>query len=40
MPEELNDADGELVWQACYKVWGNAVQEVMPTSVHVSRPRD
>ncbi|WP_081076661.1 RHS domain-containing protein [Burkholderia cepacia] len=27
MPEELDDADGELVWQACYKVWGNAVQE-------------
>ncbi|MCA7993368.1 RHS domain-containing protein [Burkholderia cepacia] len=27
MPEELDGADGELVWQACYKVWGNAVQE-------------
>ncbi|WP_322049649.1 RHS repeat-associated core domain-containing protein, partial [Paraburkholderia sp. J67] len=27
MPEELTDADGELVWQARYKVWGNAVQE-------------
>ncbi|MBW5805446.1 hypothetical protein FOZ70_11870 [Burkholderia sp. COPS] len=27
LPEELNDADGELVWQACYKVRGNAVQE-------------
>ncbi|WP_185734619.1 RHS repeat-associated core domain-containing protein, partial [Burkholderia sp. Bp9031] len=27
LPEELSDADGELVWQARYKVWGNAVQE-------------
>ena len=27
MPEELTDAGGELVWQARYKVWGNAVQE-------------
>jgi RHS repeat-associated protein len=27
MPEELTDAQGELVWQARYKVWGNAVQE-------------
>ncbi|UEP24372.1 RHS domain-containing protein [Burkholderia ambifaria] len=27
LPEELTDADGELVWQARYKVWGNAVQE-------------
>jgi RHS repeat-associated protein len=27
MPEELTDADGDLVWQARYKVWGNAVQE-------------
>ncbi|WP_254600217.1 RHS repeat-associated core domain-containing protein [Burkholderia contaminans] len=26
-PEELTDAGGELVWQARYKVWGNAVQE-------------
>ncbi|WP_269507179.1 RHS repeat-associated core domain-containing protein [Burkholderia sp. IMCC1007] len=25
--EELTDAGGELVWQARYKVWGNAVQE-------------
>ncbi|WP_244099751.1 RHS repeat-associated core domain-containing protein [Burkholderia ambifaria] len=27
MPEELTDSDGELIWQARYKVWGNAVQE-------------
>ncbi|WP_244110117.1 RHS repeat-associated core domain-containing protein [Burkholderia ambifaria] len=27
LPEELTDAGGELVWQARYKVWGNAVQE-------------
>ncbi|WP_408588576.1 RHS repeat-associated core domain-containing protein [Paraburkholderia bannensis] len=27
MPEELTDAEGDLVWQARYKVWGNAVQE-------------
>nr|WP_230957130.1 RHS repeat-associated core domain-containing protein [Burkholderia cepacia] len=27
LPEELTDADGELVWQARYKVWGNSVQE-------------
>ncbi|NTY35915.1 RHS repeat-associated core domain-containing protein [Burkholderia diffusa] len=27
LPEELTDTDGELVWQARYKVWGNAVQE-------------
>ncbi|WP_244098346.1 RHS domain-containing protein [Burkholderia ambifaria] len=27
LPEELTDADGELGWQARYKVWGNAVQE-------------
>ncbi|CAM2163445.1 Rhs family protein [Burkholderia latens] len=27
LPEELTDADGELVWQARYKVWGNAVRE-------------
>ncbi|WP_232447172.1 RHS repeat-associated core domain-containing protein [Burkholderia ubonensis] len=27
LPEELTDVDGELVWQARYKVWGNAVQE-------------
>nr|WP_319001272.1 RHS repeat-associated core domain-containing protein [Burkholderia cepacia] len=27
MPEELTDAGGDLVWQARYKVWGNAVQE-------------
>jgi RHS repeat-associated protein len=27
IPEELTDAGGELVWQARYKVWGNAVQE-------------
>ena len=27
LPEELTNADGELVWQARYKVWGNAVQE-------------
>ncbi|RBL67462.1 type IV secretion protein Rhs, partial [Pseudomonas sp. MWU13-2625] len=27
LPEELTDADGELIWQARYKVWGNAVQE-------------
>nr|WP_241017679.1 RHS repeat-associated core domain-containing protein [Burkholderia sp. Ac-20349] len=27
LPEELTDVDGELVWQAHYKVWGNAVQE-------------
>lgn len=27
LPEELTDADGERVWQARYKVWGNAVQE-------------
>ncbi|WP_382650011.1 RHS repeat-associated core domain-containing protein, partial [Streptomyces sp. NPDC057010] len=27
LPEELTDVDGELVWQARYQVWGNAVQE-------------
>ncbi|HEV3426562.1 MAG TPA: RHS repeat-associated core domain-containing protein, partial [Paraburkholderia sp.] len=27
MPEELTDAQGELVWQARCKVWGDAVQE-------------
>ncbi|MCA8054017.1 RHS repeat-associated core domain-containing protein [Burkholderia cepacia] len=27
LPEELTNADGELIWQARYKVWGNAVQE-------------
>ncbi|WP_254600215.1 RHS repeat domain-containing protein [Burkholderia contaminans] len=27
LPEELTNADGELVWQARYKVWGNAVRE-------------
>ncbi|HIH2744420.1 RHS domain-containing protein [Burkholderia aenigmatica] len=27
LPEEQNDADGALVWQARYKVWGTAVQE-------------
>ncbi|RQT68200.1 hypothetical protein DF045_27795, partial [Burkholderia cepacia] len=27
LPEELTDAGGDLVWQARYKVWGNAVQE-------------
>lgn len=27
MPEELTDAGGELIWQARYKVWGNAVTE-------------
>ncbi|KFG92236.1 hypothetical protein GQ56_0138605 [Burkholderia paludis] len=27
MPEELTDASGDLVWQARYKVWGNAVKE-------------
>ncbi|MBN3787292.1 type IV secretion protein Rhs [Burkholderia sp. Ac-20353] len=27
LPEELTDADGALVWQARYKVWGNTVQE-------------
>ena len=27
LPEELTDAGGELVWQARYKVWGNAAQE-------------
>lgn len=26
LPEELTDADGELIWQARYKVWGNATQ--------------
>nr|WP_230945737.1 RHS repeat-associated core domain-containing protein [Burkholderia cepacia] len=59
LPEELTDADGELIWQARYKVWGNsvqeewvaraphrsvpawgAVQEVMPTSVHVPRSQN
>jgi RHS repeat-associated protein len=27
MPEELTDSGGDLIWQARYKVWGNAVQE-------------
>lgn len=27
LPEEMTDAEGELIWQARYKVWGNAVQE-------------
>ncbi len=27
MPEELTDAGGGIVWQARYKVWGNAVEE-------------
>ncbi len=27
LSEELTSADGELIWQARYKVWGNAVQE-------------
>jgi uncharacterized protein RhaS with RHS repeats len=27
MPEELTEVDGELVWLARYKLWGNAVQE-------------
>nr|WP_257146312.1 RHS repeat-associated core domain-containing protein [Burkholderia sp. JKS000303] len=26
-PEELTDTGGEPIWQARYKVWGNAVQE-------------
>ena len=26
-PEELTDAQGELLWQVRYKVWGNTVQE-------------
>ncbi|KVK96618.1 hypothetical protein WS93_23280 [Burkholderia cepacia] len=33
LPEELTDAGGELVWQARYKVWGNAVQEEWGTHV-------
>nr|WP_254614970.1 RHS repeat-associated core domain-containing protein [Burkholderia pyrrocinia] len=33
LPEELTDADGELIWQARYKIWGNTVQEewIAPT---------
>ncbi|WP_133648435.1 RHS repeat-associated core domain-containing protein [Paraburkholderia flava] len=27
LPEELTDAEGRLVWQAQYKVWGSAVRE-------------
>ncbi|WP_230944738.1 RHS domain-containing protein [Burkholderia cepacia] len=27
LPEELTDADGGLIWQARYKVWGDSVQE-------------
>ncbi|KWF91423.1 hypothetical protein WL94_13650 [Burkholderia cepacia] len=27
LPEALTDADGELIWQARYKMWGNSVQE-------------
>ncbi|VWC77114.1 type IV secretion protein Rhs [Burkholderia lata] len=27
LPGELTNADGELIWQARYEVWGNAVQE-------------
>nr|WP_241025317.1 RHS domain-containing protein [Burkholderia sp. Ac-20384] len=27
MPEELTNAEGELIWQARHEVWGNAVQE-------------
>ncbi|WP_081052660.1 RHS domain-containing protein [Burkholderia cepacia] len=27
MPEELTDPDGELIWKARDKIWGNAVKE-------------
>ncbi|WP_319002075.1 RHS repeat-associated core domain-containing protein [Burkholderia cepacia] len=27
LPEELTNADGELTWQARYKMWGSAVRE-------------
>ncbi|WP_334040651.1 RHS repeat-associated core domain-containing protein [Burkholderia ambifaria] len=47
LPEELTDAGGELVWQARYKVWGNAVQEEWiarepgrAAPDHVSRPQN
>ncbi len=28
LPEQLTEADGKPVWQARYKVWGNATEEV------------
>ncbi len=27
-PEELSDADGQIVWETTYQLWGNAVREV------------
>ncbi len=28
LPEQLTEADGHMVWQAKYQVWGNTVEEV------------
>jgi RHS repeat-associated protein len=28
LPEQLTEADGETVWRATYRVWGNTVEEV------------
>ena len=27
-PEQLTEANGDVLWQASYQVWGNSVQEV------------
>ena len=27
MPQELSNAQGQLVWQASYKTWGSTVSE-------------
>ena len=28
LPEQLTEADGETVWRATYRVWGNTAEEV------------
>jgi RHS repeat-associated protein len=28
LPEQLTEADGAMVWQAWYRVWGNTLQEI------------
>ena len=28
LPEQLTEADGHIVWQAKYRVWGNTVEEI------------
>ncbi|NPT38652.1 RHS repeat-associated core domain-containing protein [Paraburkholderia xenovorans] len=34
-PEELTSADGRIVWQAMYQLWGNTVRESEPESYAV-----